>query len=52
LVKDINPGTGSSSPGELTAMGGVVFFIADPDGDYRTQLWKSDGTEAGTTLRT
>ncbi len=43
-VKDINPGAASSSPGEIIAMGGHVFFRASAS----PYLWKSDGTEAGT----
>jgi ELWxxDGT repeat protein len=46
LVKDINPGTGSSMPHALADLNGVLYFAAgDADG---TELWKSDGTEAGT----
>src|SRR6266403_17223 len=57
LVKDINPrscareavwkGPCGSSPDELTEMGGRLFFRAfDPAGG--SELWMSDGTEAGT----
>ena len=42
LVKDINPGPPSSSPGELMLFGNAFLFTA-ADGLYR-----SDGTEAGT----
>ncbi|MBX7259700.1 MAG: hypothetical protein K1Y02_25315, partial [Candidatus Hydrogenedentes bacterium] len=55
LVKDINPGTDengnarSSNPSHLTVVGNVLYFAAD-DGVRGTELWKSDGTEAGTTL--
>jgi ELWxxDGT repeat protein len=42
LVKDINPGPRSSSPGELTLFGNAFLFTA-ADGLYR-----SDGTETGT----
>jgi ELWxxDGT repeat protein len=48
-VKDINPGSASSSPALLTAMGGRVYFRAD-DGVHGTELWTSDGTDAGTTM--
>jgi ELWxxDGT repeat protein len=50
LVKDIRPGYGSAfdhtNPG-FTAVNGVLFFRAD-DGLSGRELWKSDGTAAGT----
>jgi ELWxxDGT repeat protein len=46
LVKDIVPGPGSSSPSQLTNVGGTLFFTVAG----RSQLWKSDGTAAGTVL--
>src|SRR5262249_16139833 len=54
LVKDINSGSAfgygyGSRPYELTAVGGTLFFSAD-DGVHGRELWKSDGTEAGTVL--
>ena len=49
-VRDIAPGTqSSSSPSDLTAVGGTIFFVAT-DGDHGYELWQSDGSEAGTTL--
>jgi ELWxxDGT repeat protein len=57
LVKDVNPGPGSQSTGaargdsyprEITAVAGTVFFAAC-DGTTGWGLWRSDGTEAGTT---
>lgn len=49
LVKEINPGTASSSPSNLTAAGSYVFFAAT-DGIHGQELWRSDGTEGGTIL--
>jgi ELWxxDGT repeat protein len=51
LVKDIYPGLGDpwTGPGELTAVDGALFFSAN-DGAHGGELWKSDGTEAGTVL--
>lgn len=63
LVKDIFPGTypyyyngnfwadypNDSYPTKLTAVGGTLFFVAD-DGANGQELWKSDGTSAGTVL--
>jgi ELWxxDGT repeat protein len=53
LVKDIWPGTDvrgvplSSSPAWLTAFGGMLFFAAT-DSASGTELWRSNGTAAGT----
>jgi ELWxxDGT repeat protein len=49
LVKDIRPGSGNSFPSDLTNVAGTLFFGAD-DGTHRRELWKSDGTAAGTKL--
>jgi len=54
LIKDINPGTigpdpAGSAPENLTDVNGTLFFIAN-DGTNGYELWKSDGTEAGTVL--
>lgn len=49
LVKDIIPGSGSSTLNSLAGAGGTLFFGAD-DGTRGTELWKSDGTSTGTVL--
>lgn len=49
LVKDINraPAPDSSGPHSFATFKGSVFFGAD-NGVSRADLWRSDGTEAGT----
>lgn len=47
LVADIRPGAASSVPRYLTALGKTLFFSAD-DGTSGVELWRSDGTAAGT----
>jgi ELWxxDGT repeat protein len=58
MVRDINPGGDHAFPGSkdatwfsqtLTAVGDLVFFVAN-DGVHDYQLWRSDGTEAGTAM--
>ena len=49
LVKDINYGSGDSSPSMFEGMGGELFFSAD-DGISGMELWKSDGTNSGTLI--
>jgi len=46
-VKDINPGANGSIPGGFTVFNNAVYFSAF-DGASGFELWKSDGTEAGT----
>src|SRR5262249_9775741 len=50
MVKDINPGgpgAFNQFPADLTNVNGTLFFPAD-DGVHGYQVWKSDGTAAGT----
>jgi ELWxxDGT repeat protein len=47
LVKDINPGVAGSSITDLTASNGILYFSAQSPLRGR-QLWRSDGTDAGT----
>jgi ELWxxDGT repeat protein len=49
LVKDVNPGGDRSFPSFLTNVDGTLFFTARND-THGTELWKSDGTGAGTKL--
>ncbi len=49
MVKDINPGVGSSQPSQLTNVNGTLFFSAFV-GASGYELWRSDGTAAGTVL--
>jgi ELWxxDGT repeat protein len=59
MVKDIFPGTDpmfgpggpalSSDPSTLTKVGEMLYFIAT-DGLHGREMWKSDGTTAGTNL--
>jgi ELWxxDGT repeat protein len=58
LLKDIAPGLDDSGPGPMTAVRAAgfqgVLFAADDQGRTKTsageELWRSDGTPAGTTL--
>lgn len=52
LVKDIAPGSDSSTPSSLTNVNGTLFFAAidGAHGSTGTELWASDGTTAGTRL--
>ncbi len=44
---ELNPGGDWSWASEFTEVGDVVFFVADSE-NSRTDLWKTDGTQAGT----
>ncbi|CAN5619253.1 hypothetical protein BH09PLA1_BH09PLA1_09060 [soil metagenome] len=47
LLKDLNPGPGSSRPYGFTAGNGVVYFGAAEAG-LDTEVWRTDGTPGGT----
>ena len=58
LVKDINPGSGSSNPRigfydsayhYSVINAGILYFTAT-DGSNGTELWRSDGTSSGTVM--
>ena len=49
LLKDIQPGAGSSFLSTLRSINGKLLFVAD-DGSFGTELWVSDGTTTGTAL--
>ncbi|HEX4962687.1 MAG TPA: hypothetical protein VF173_17760, partial [Thermoanaerobaculia bacterium] len=53
-VADLQPGSRGSSPRELMAFQGNLYFTAmtltDDRNVLRRELWRSDGTEAGTVL--
>jgi ELWxxDGT repeat protein len=49
LVADINPGSVGSNPGPIVVLNNTLYFAAD-DGVHGSELYKSDGTAAGTVL--
>jgi ELWxxDGT repeat protein len=49
LVKDINPGAAGSNAQQLLNVNGTLYFTAE-NGAYGNELWKSNGTAAGTAL--
>jgi len=49
LVKEINPGTESSDPAAFVTVDGAAYFRAN-DGSHGFELWRTDGSEAGTEL--
>jgi ELWxxDGT repeat protein len=50
LLKDIVPGPGHAFPNQLTAVGNTVFFTVQSEAAEGAELWKTDGTPAGTVL--
>jgi ELWxxDGT repeat protein len=52
LVKNIRPGSGSSSPHSLAECNGKLLFVCDSDNGVAIgdELWVSDGTSSGTQL--
>ena len=49
LIKDIRIGNTGSNPTWITNLNGKAYFSAD-DGSNARELWRSNGTAAGTTL--
>lgn len=53
LIKDINPGVTNSYPVKFTEVNGTIFFTAQngaAGANNDEELWKTDGTAAGTVL--
>src|SRR5436190_5927159 len=49
LLADTNTAPGGSSPAAFVEMGGVLYFVAN-DGVHGSELWRTDGTPAGTSI--
>ena len=49
MVKDIDSGSGDGNPDHLMAVGNLLYFRAN-DGINGIELWKSDGSAAGTVM--
>ena len=50
LFKDLNLGTNGSEPQQFININGTMYFITIMRPGYYHQLWKSDGTVAGTVI--
>jgi ELWxxDGT repeat protein len=48
MIKDINP-NGDANPTGMTVIGSTLYFAAN-DGTHGVELWRSDGTAAGTKM--
>jgi ELWxxDGT repeat protein len=48
LARDLCLGHCSTHPGNLSALLGQAFFLAEGLGDEEIELWRTDGTEKGT----
>ena len=51
LLRDINTSVEerSSNPRQFTTMGSITFFVAEDD-DHGAEVWRTDGSSAGTYL--
>ena len=49
-MRDITEGPAGTQAEHFTDMSGTLFFFRKISGSHQTELWKSDGTEAGTVL--
>ena len=49
MIKDISPGSASSTPTNFAVLDEAIYFSAQ-DETHGRELWKTDGTQAGTTL--
>jgi ELWxxDGT repeat protein len=50
MVKDINSGSNSSNPAELTLVNNTLYFTAYDSTTSATELFQSDGTNMGTLI--
>ncbi len=50
LVKDTVPGSNGSIPARFVPVAGTLFFTSYDAHEHGRELWKSDGTDAGTVM--